>query len=312
MMTERKTDFFLIGGSNSGTTALSLWLRAHPEVCFSTPKGPGYFATDFENYRYIKSMDAYQGCFSEATEAHRVLGDGSTWYLYSNEAVPNILEYNPNAKFIVILRNPIEHVRSFHNTLFHQANEDLEDFETAWNSQERRRRGELIPESCMEPKFLQYGKMSAFGWQIERLFEWVDRERVLILLYDEHVATPDLTYGAALKFLGLPPDGRTEFPVAIPHLKPRSWTLSRWALRPSRLRSSVGRGLRRVLNVESLGVTNLLRKLNYVTHERRPVTDELRMKLAAHFAGDIRQLSILIGKELEFWINPEGGDKIDV
>ena len=35
-----------------------------------------------------------------------------------------------------------------------------------------------------------------------------------------------------------------------------------------------------------------------------PVTDELRMKLATHFAGDIRHLSILIGKELEFWINP--------
>lgn len=297
----RKADFFLIGGSNSGTTALSRWLRAHPDVCFSTPKGPGYFSPDLKGYNYIKDLAAYEACFADIDEGTKLVGEGSTWYIFSDVAVPAILEYNPDAKFIVILRNPIEHVRSFHNTLYHQASENLEDFRAAWDAQEDRRNGRRIPASCLEPSFLQYGRFSAFGWQVERLFKRVARDKVLVLIYDDHVATPEKTYAETLRFLGLAPDGRTEFPVAIPHWKPRSWLANRLALRPSRIRKVVGDALRKILGVESLGFSDLMLKLNNTTRERQPVSDDLHQILVDHFKDDIDLLSRLLGRDLSHW-----------
>ena len=37
-------DFFVVGAPRCGTTALSRYLSQHPQVCFSKPKEPHYFA----------------------------------------------------------------------------------------------------------------------------------------------------------------------------------------------------------------------------------------------------------------------------
>ncbi|MEA3447202.1 MAG: sulfotransferase [Bacteroidota bacterium] len=52
-------NFFIIGAPKCGTTALSEYLRKHPDIHFSYPKEPDYFNTDFsdenrefKNYNY--------------------------------------------------------------------------------------------------------------------------------------------------------------------------------------------------------------------------------------------------------------------
>ena len=56
-----------------------------------------------------------------------------------------ILEFSPNARIIVMVRNPIDMAHSLHSYLFNRFQEDVEDFDAAWELEalldDRARRG---------------------------------------------------------------------------------------------------------------------------------------------------------------------------
>ena len=111
-------NFFIIGAPKCGTTALSEYLRTHPDVFFSEPKEPNYFNSDVVSkklYYYTSLEDYLEKCFSGA-EGYKAVGEGSVRYLSSAVAVDNILKLYPNAKFIIMLRNPVD----LGYSLFHQ------------------------------------------------------------------------------------------------------------------------------------------------------------------------------------------------
>ena len=66
---------------------------------------------------------------------HTIVGEGSTRYLRSLNAVPNIIKFNPNAKFIAMLRNPLDVVQAFHMEQVYVLQEDQIDFAKAWKLQ---------------------------------------------------------------------------------------------------------------------------------------------------------------------------------
>src|SRR4030042_1995639 len=105
----QKPNFFIIGGPRCGTTALSEYLRGNREVFFSEPKELNFFFTDFNpKYRLCTDENVYLGKYFSEAGQYRAVGEGTPWYLYSKEAVPNILRFNHSAKFIVMIRNPVD------------------------------------------------------------------------------------------------------------------------------------------------------------------------------------------------------------
>ena len=110
----KNPNLFILGAPKCGTTSLYTYLREHPNIFFSHIKGPHYFATDFENYRSVKTKVDYANLFSEANAQHSIIGEASVLYLYSENAIKGIYNDNPNAKLIIMLRNPIEVVQSWH------------------------------------------------------------------------------------------------------------------------------------------------------------------------------------------------------
>ncbi|SRR6056297_999156 len=135
----KKPNFFIIGAPKCGTTSLYYYLKDHPDIFMAEPKEPHYFSTDFsDKFRKVLTREDYLNLFKEAKK-YKAVGEGSTEYLYSKEAVPNILKFNSEAKFIVMVRNPIELVISLHQELFVEMNENIEDVEKAWDLQEKRR-----------------------------------------------------------------------------------------------------------------------------------------------------------------------------
>ena len=64
------------------------------------------------------------------------MGEGSVTYLYFPHVIDRILELNPIARFIVMLRNPMQMVPSFHARMLYLLEEDTEDFAEAWRLQE--------------------------------------------------------------------------------------------------------------------------------------------------------------------------------
>lgn len=255
-------------------------------------KEPHFFNTDHK--RYLNSLTGYERLFAGADERHRVVGEASVWYLCSSIAVKNILNYNPQAKFIVMLRNPIDMAPSLHEEQVFTGREDVTDFRQAWNLQDARRNGRELPKMVSEPKYVQYGDLCSLGAQVARLLEVVPRDRVKFILLEDLAGDPGVTYRSVLKFLNVSDDNRRDFKVHN-SAKTRRW------------RSLLGvawvaNNAKRTLGIErGLGIWNRIDAMNRVERPRLPISDELRRMLQDYFAEDIILLQRLLGRDLGHW-----------
>ncbi len=92
-----------------------------PEV-----KEPHFFNTD--ERQGVESLPAYESLFDKAGPRHVAVGEASVWYLYSSVAVASILRYRPDARFIVMLRNPVEMAPALHAEMLLGGHESVRDF----------------------------------------------------------------------------------------------------------------------------------------------------------------------------------------
>ncbi|MEC9341081.1 MAG: sulfotransferase [Pseudomonadota bacterium] len=176
-MVDRLPNFFIVGAPKCGTTSLAGWLAQHPNILMSSAKEPHYYNTDFGN-RHTHSPAEYSRFFKHPPAVCDAVGEASVWYLYSHAAVPNILVDVPAAKFIVMLRNPVEMAPSLHEQQLVNGTEDVADFAAAWRLQTEREAGRSIPRLCEEPKLLLYGPACRLGEQLQRLYCVAGQEQV--------------------------------------------------------------------------------------------------------------------------------------
>ena len=188
-------------------------------------KEPHYYNVDMVR-RKITSKEEYEMLFSDAPRKTKVLAEASTWYLYSDAAVPNILSDHPTAKLIAMTRDPAQMAISlyYHNRF--KGHEPLDTIEAAWAAQERRALGEDLPRNCKEPAFLQYRAACALGDLVERLRNRVPEDQLLVLPLESLRADTRARYQEVLNFIGVADDGRVEFPVYNEASQQRSKLLS--------------------------------------------------------------------------------------
>jgi hypothetical protein len=323
----RFPDFFVVGAPRCGTTSLSHYLSRHPAVCFSRPKEPHYFSGlavrggPREHWRaeYARFFRHY-----DPARHHRV-GEGSVSYLYAEEALRRIRDLNPMARFVAMVRNPLEMVPSFHLRLLFLLEEDVADFAAAWELQPVRARGRRIPRLCTDPRLLQYGAVGRLGVQVERLYRIGGPDRCLVVLFDDFVHDPAAVYRRVLEFLELEDDGRTEFPRRQPSRHYRSRWLQRLLYKPpgavaELLGERIARSdhkLRRLQKQASAGsrptvrrrrrkplakrVYKDLRRWNRVVAAPAPLDPALRARLREHFAADVEKLAKILDRDLGHW-----------
>jgi hypothetical protein len=291
----------MVGAPKCGTTALSEYLRAHPGVFVSDPKEPHYFSDDFAALRVTRTKEEYEGLFRLADESHLAVGEASTGYLYSKTAVSNILAYRADMKLVIMLRNPIDMVYAWHGQRLYASDEDERDFEAAWRLQEERRAGRRIPRKCRHIEFLMYKDFGMLGVQMERLYALCPREQVHVIVFDDFRADTRSVYESTLAFLGVPSDGRTEFPRINEAKRHRIQALGRFSQNPPRVLNEFGYHVRRALGVNRLGFLDPIRKLNQETKTRPPLSDQFRAELAEVFRSDVERLSALTGRDLGHW-----------
>lgn len=300
--TSVRPDFFIIGAPKSGTTAMCEYLRGHPHVCLSEPKEPHHFATDLLGFCPGLTDEEYlRRYFSHCSKESGAVGDGSVFHLFSRVAVENILDFEPDARFIVMVRNPVDVAHAFHRQLLYNYSEDVKDFESAWRMQDRRRSGERIPDTCREPRLLQYREVAALGSQLERLLTRVPADQVHVVLFDDFVEETRSTYEEALRFLGLAYDGRTEFPRVNPSHEHTLWWLARWTQRPPRWLVRWGQRVKGWVGIERWGIVRKLRRLNKRTRERAPLRPEFHARLVEDFRLEVEKLESILDRDLSDW-----------
>lgn len=273
---------------------MAKWLSEHPQMFVSSYKEPHYF--NFDDRRVVNTLEYYESLFDGADDRHLAVGEASVWYLSSAVAVKNVLDYSPDAKFIAMFRNPVEMAPALHAELCYTGDETELDFEKAWDLQETRSSGKHVPASSWVPRRLQYGEACSLGTQLERLLQQVSNERVLTIFIDDLKVDPKAEYRRVLAFLGVPDDGRSEFPVHNA-AKVRRWPVV------ARLASAIVR-LKQFFGITGgLGLWRKVDSVNRVDGPRAPISGQMRDRLKSYFQDDIAKLQALSGKNLQQWLS---------
>ena len=297
-------NFFIIGAAKCGTSALSAYLSEHPEIYFSVPKETNFWCTDYAGLRdlaRIESLDQYRNLFAAARPEHRALGEGSVNYFRSAVAVANIRQFNPDARFILMLRNPVDMVYSMHQERLFQFYDDVKDFETAWNLQDERLEGRHIPPRCVQPELLQYGRMGRYADRLEEFLREVPEQQRRVILFDDFVERTRETYQGVLDFLGVKDDGRTDFPRVRESHRHRFGALSYFLLRPPGPIRRPVLAMKRMVQRNAGGMWNAIRPLLVAKNPRSPLRPEFKSCLSSYFAADVARTSELLDRDLSHW-----------
>lgn len=201
-------NLFIVGQPKSGTSALFSYLRQHPEVIGCNVKEPQYFCDDINSqYFYLSKTDRtennYLALYSEA-EARYYL-EASTAYLYSRVAAQNIYEFNPNARIIIMLREPVDFLYTYHRQLLRNSCKfEVEtNFLKALDLETDRRAGRKLPNKVFDEKYLFYSERVKYLEHILRFENLFKKEQIKIILFDDLKRDTRQVFLSVLDFLEL-------------------------------------------------------------------------------------------------------------
>ena len=110
-------NLFIIGAPKCGTTALVSGLSQHNDIFVPPIKEPSYFDAhtvyDYEEDYPFKSIDTYLKLYKSKGSSNSIYRvDGSIFNMYSEISLKRILKLSPDAKFILIIRDPVNATKS--------------------------------------------------------------------------------------------------------------------------------------------------------------------------------------------------------
>jgi len=194
---EKLPNFFIVGAAKSGTTSLYHHLCQHPDVFMSPVKEPHYFSKDIWHYLIERGMRDVQKNYNDYKKLFkdgRAIGEASPSYLYSKVAAREIYNFNPDAKIIIILRNPVNRafsawrmncMRGIDGDLFIKEIKKINNYKNSpWKTN----------------GYLGAGMYSS---QIKRYMDIFPRKNILILYFYDLKKNPEKVMGKIFRFLGV-------------------------------------------------------------------------------------------------------------
>jgi hypothetical protein len=310
-------NFFLIGAGKSGTTSLYHYLRQHPHIFMSPIKEPCYFASEIrvENLapsyrRHVKRMSLrfpellgttnsvkpfgwlvsewadYLSLFRNV-DGHAAIGEASAAYLWSTTAPRNIAARRPDARIIVMLRDPAE--RAFSQYL-HQLAVGLircsfrEHIQACMRS-DRKSISAHYP-------LLEIG---SYHCQVKRYLETFPRQNIRIYWYEEAWRDPGALLADVFRFLNVdathrPNTSHRSLERRAPRFPAVNYVLKRFEI-AHRLNEAFPLLLRPAASRLLFQRSSTLRM---DAHDRRYLID--------YYRQDIMKLAALLDRDLSSWL----------
>ena len=298
----KRPNLFLIGAAKCGTTSLYYYLKQHPDIFFPDHKEPHYFSTDLQ-WRYrgteFANLSEYLALFQDAT-TQRWIGEASVWHLFSQDAAANIFEFDPAAKLICILRNPIDMMHSLYRFGFARGSENATSFQQALELEPGRTDWDSVPRTLFLLNAVWYRQVCRFDQQVTRYLDRFPRENIKFLLFDDLKRDAHQVVRETFEFLDVDADvpiDLTNQNITSGLARDRLQYLTRFA---PNLAHNAGRlvpawakrGLRRVLG----------RRRNEIPADGQKMPDELRHALLEEYRPSIEATGELIGRDLTSWL----------
>ena len=195
--------FVIAGAQRCGTTSLFLDLCRHPQVLAPSGKELQYFTL-----HHARGLDWYRGCFPRLGPGQHTL-EASPYYLFDPAAPGRLAAALPDARVVVLLRDPVARAVSHHRHSVRTGAERLPLAEALAAEPARTARAQRLgPGSSRGHRLLRqhsYAGRGRYGEQLERWGAAVGRERLHVVRSEDLHADPARHHAALLGFLGLDP-----------------------------------------------------------------------------------------------------------
>ena len=286
-----KVDFFIVGAPKAGTTSLYHYLHEHPQVEMSSQKEPDYFSDKaiheqgiYYTKKRVNTLYKYESLFVQKESV--VYGEASVSYLFYDNVAKDIKKYNPNAKIIIMLRNPAERAFS-HYLMDYRLGLISDSFENIITKKSKHKNTHLF--------YQQYILVSKYANQIQRYLNFFEKDNILFIDYEDFRINVSGTVNEVCNFL----DISTDF-TADTDIKHNTFTMPK------------NKVIRYIYSFFFLRkMLTYLFPADLVTHirsflfglDRRPeLLKETRVELTKIFKDDIRKMEEVLSKDYSKWI----------
>jgi hypothetical protein len=298
-MPDNYPNAFLVGAGKAGTTALFYYLERHPEIFLPVEKEINYFAVvgkpDFPddgsrrvNERTVWRKEDYLDMFRN-WGSEKIAFDCSPSYLYYPQAAERIHKARPDAKVVILLRQPAERAFSAYLHSARGGSEKAPNFEQALDNE---------PSNISRNFWFHshYRASSDYLTQIRRYYDLFPREQIHVIEYQDYFENQQDCLLRLYEFLGiapLVPDKRLEMGVSG---KVRNKFIADLLFRSTGLRKTL-RPLVPVRQRRAVMVT-----LQKIVLKKEVISESTRRMLTEEFAPDFVEIERLTGIDTSGWV----------
>lgn len=205
-------DFLILGVAKGGTTSLYQYLSQHPGVIPISGKEVYFFDKNFHmGVNWYRKFFPSKKIMKEKSKelGYDVLtGEATPRYIHYPHAPKRVHNIIPTAKFIVLLRNPIDRAYSHWNMRWGKKKETL-SFDEAINSETQRLGNEFEKmgndNNYYSSDYFHHAYLER-GIYVDKLKHWMSifpREKFLIIQSEKLFENPQQEYDKVLSFFGL-------------------------------------------------------------------------------------------------------------
>lgn len=288
-------NFLIVGVQKAGTTSIYNYLNEHPQVYMSPIKETNFLEKDWETIdpelckkQKIRTIEEYSQLFQDVKD-EIAIGEASPNYLFHYQtSIARIQRYVPNAKLIVILRDPAE--RAYSDYLMH-----IRDCVGYRSLSEQ----------------IQYSAHKSFilrkGFYYEPLKHYIDTfgsEKIKVYLYGDLCKSPFEFMKDMYQFLGVDDTFRADVSKKAQVAQiPKNQIVNNLLRKQNPIRSSVAGIAKFVFPTEvRQNIRNRLIKLNSQDKKQLHLLAQERQQLVELYREDILKLQDLIKKDLSLWL----------
>jgi hypothetical protein len=206
--------YFVVGVKRAGTTSLDEYVTDHPLVMRGlVEKGSRYYDVNYHRgpawYRSHLPLVADVDRLERSLGARPILGESSPYYCYHPDAAARIAADVPDARLLLLLRDPVQRAWSHYRYELARGFETLGPEEALDNEADRLAQPDPQERARAHRHFGYVGR-SRYAEQLRRLHEHFTSEQVLVLRSETLFADPVTTMDRVFAHLGLPPHRQDE------------------------------------------------------------------------------------------------------
>ena len=290
-------NLLIVGAAKSGTTSLHNYLNQHPDIFMCSPKEPHFLINKEIGINRIPigitDISEYKNLFLEG-EDKKYRGESSVMYLmYPEIVIPKInQEFGEETKIIIMLRNPVERAYSgYQHVKRFNVKEDCIDFKSAWDISEKRyfEQEDMTAASRYKELGLYYKQVKSYLEQLKN---------VHIIIFDDYKKDFQKEMNKVFDFLEI--ENMKVNDVERHMVGGWQWEdekMKKLMIKKNLLKSF----LKIIFPFKSLQQKIRQQIQNRKTVKVKEVSSEDKKMLQDFYREDIKKLSELVNRNLNFW-----------